>query len=124
MVRPAAALIRKFSSANTRSNANIKVDNQSSKRLALTNEPVRFYSEISLLTTGAVVSVDWDFSGGTNFTGPQTQLNLTSPTNTYANAGSYDVAMRVKYTLASNPSVVQQILRTKTDFIRVVAGPK
>ena len=30
-------------------NPNIKVTMSSSKRLALTNEPVRFYSEISLL---------------------------------------------------------------------------
>lgn len=102
-------------------NPNIKVTMSSSKRLALTNEPVRFYSEISLLVTGSVVSVDWDFSGATNFTGLQTILNVPSPTNSYPTAGAYDVAMRVKYTIATNSSVVQTIVRTKRDFVRVVA---
>ncbi len=105
-------------------NPDLKVTMSSSKRLALTNESIRFFANVEFVKPGVVTAVDWNFNGPTNFTGPGTS-NGNSVTYAYPSIGSNTVSMRVRYTINTNPAVVKEIIRTKSDFIRVVnVAPK
>jgi hypothetical protein len=97
----------------------IKVTMSSAKRLAVTNETIRFFADVEFLQPGRIVGVDWNFYGLTNWTGPGT-TNGNSVTFAYATPGTYSTAMRVRYTINTNATVEQEIVRLKTDFIRVV----
>jgi hypothetical protein len=108
-------------------NPDIKVTMSSSKRLALTNEAIRFFADIEFQKPGVVTEVNWNFLGATNtnsWTGPGTS-NGNSVTYAYPATGSNTVSMRVRYTINTNPAVVKEIIRVKPDFIRTVSvAPK
>lgn len=103
-------------------NPDIKATFGTAQRLVLNNTPVRFLSQIDLLKSGRINSIDWDFNGGTNFT----VVNVSSPTNTFpttSEAARYSVSMRVRYQVKNSDSSFseeREILRTLPDCVRVV----
>lgn len=104
-------------------NADLRVNVSANRRLTVPGEWIRFFADITFLKPGTVRRVDWDFTGGTNFTAgnPGAILDNSAPSTNFLSAGSYGVSVRVQYTVNTNASVVETLVRTRPDFIRVVA---
>ena len=102
--------------ARAAGNGQITINFSANPRLVVTNTPVRFYSDITLLTTGRVDSIAWNFGDGGTGTG-------SNPQHSYANPGVYGVTMTVTYVLTGvSPNVTNTLVRTSADFVRAVTS--
>jgi hypothetical protein len=97
--RDAEVIVEESATGNT----DLKAHFGTAQRLVVNGTAVRFNSEVELLRPGKILSIDWDFTGGTNFT----VLNVASPTHVFPStsfAQDFDVAMRVRYAIRTNAS--------------------
>ena len=98
-------------------NSKIQINFSANPRLVETNQPVRFYADVTANSDVLVNGISWNFGdGGTN--------SGSNPQHTYAVTNDFDVAMTVSYTITSlSPPLTTNISRTNLSFITVVNTP-
>lgn len=119
--RDAAVIVTESATGN----ADVKALFGTAQRLVARQTEVRFNSEITLLRPGRILSVDWDFTGGTNFL----VTNTYSPTFVFPDTPDdrdrdFDVAMRVRYQVLTNGNqylTAQELIRVLPACVRVVS---
>jgi len=104
--------------AKATGNPDLTINFTATPRMTTTGVPVRFFADITLLKTGKVESVSWNFGDNTTGTGSSVQ-------KTYSALGTNTVVMTVQYQLVNAAGtaytgVTNSLSRTNEAFITVV----
>jgi PKD repeat protein len=85
------------------------------------NHPLRIKFTNTSVPINTTDSVRWTFGDGSSVSGLQSDPNVANPTHIYANAGTYNVCLRIKKNNSANTPTQVACVREKCNTIVVTA---
>ncbi|MCL4180535.1 MAG: PKD domain-containing protein [Verrucomicrobia bacterium] len=99
--------------ARSAGNPEIKVGFSGNPRVTTSGATVRFFADVTLLQTGRVDTLTWDFGDGFEGTGP-------NPSHRYDQLGLFTVSLTVDYILAGTQILTNSLSHTNLGYVWIV----